>query len=126
EAGAPDVLLAEIRQRLQEFLSPPGIGARNPLRGGARPPYAEQPDPVEAHPGHAVQLRVRHVVEGGGPTESLAERGEPDPGVDLIERGIRRRRVHGATLPARGLARAALLSPLTRGQARVVIRPGQR
>ena len=41
-----------------------GLRARDSLRRRAGLPDAQQPDPVEAHRGQAVQLGVRNVVEG--------------------------------------------------------------
>ena len=69
KAGAGDVLLAQVGQRLLELLSPLGVGARHPLAGRPGLPDAQEPDPVEPHPGHAVQLGVGNVVQRRRPAQ---------------------------------------------------------
>ena len=88
EAGAGDVFLAQIRQRLLEFAPPLGIAARDLLRTRAGLPDAEEPDPVEAQLGQAIQFGVRNVVQRGWPAQRSGQFRQPDAGVDLIERGI--------------------------------------
>src|SRR5262249_41844736 len=48
EAGAWNVVVAQVGERLLEFLAPFGIAARHPLGLWASLPDAEEPDPVEA------------------------------------------------------------------------------
>ena len=95
EPGAGDVLLAQVRQRLLELPAPLGVGARDPLRGRPGLPDAQEPDPVETHLGQAVQLGVRNVVQRGRPAQGPGQLGQPDAGVDLVERGIERSRHDG-------------------------------
>ena len=72
EAGAGDVLLAQVGQRLLEFLAPLRIAARDPLARRAGLPDAEEPDPVEAHLGQPVQLGVGNVVQRRRPAQLRA------------------------------------------------------
>ena len=69
EPGAGDVFLAQVRQRLLELLAPSGIAARDRLRRRAGLPDAQEPDPVEAHLGQAIQLGVRNVVQRRAPAQ---------------------------------------------------------
>ena len=105
EAGAGDVLLAQVRQRLLELLPPLAIGARHPLPGRPGLPHAQEPDPVEPHLGQAVQLGVRHVVQRGRPAQRSGQLRQPDARVDLIERRI----------AVRQLAVSSVLSAVDRG-----------
>ena len=86
EARAGDVLLAQIRQRLLELPAPLGVGARDALPRRPGLPDAEEPDPVESHPGEPVELGVRDVIERRPPAETLRQLRQPDPRVDLVER----------------------------------------
>ena len=70
ETRAGDVLLAQVRQRLLEFAAPLRIAARDLLRRRAGLPDAQEPDPVEAHLGQAVQLGVGDVVQRGRPAQA--------------------------------------------------------
>ena len=90
ETGTGDVLLAQVGQRLLKFSAPLRVAARDPLPCRTGLPDAQEPDPVEAHLGQAVQLGVRNVVQRGRPAECLGQFRQPDAGVDLIQRGIAR------------------------------------
>ena len=57
EARSADVVVREIRQRRPEFGLPGGVATRYGPAGRARPPHAQEPDPVEA--------TARDVVQGG-------------------------------------------------------------
>ena len=72
ESRAGDVLVAEIRQRLLELVPPLGIAARDLLCGRPGLPDAQQPDPVEAHLGQAIEFGIGNVVERGRAAESCA------------------------------------------------------
>ena len=63
-----------------------GLVRETRCAGGPGLPDAQQPDPVEAHRGQAVQLGVRDVVQRGGPAERARQLGQPDAGVDLVQR----------------------------------------
>ena len=91
EAGAGDVLLAQVRQRLLKFPAPLRIAARDLLRRQAGLPDAQEPDPVEPHLGQAVQLGVGNVVQRRRPAQRPGQLRQPDAGVDLVQRGIARR-----------------------------------
>ena len=69
EAGAGNVVVGQVGQRLLELPPPLGIGARDLLRCRARLPDAQEPDPVEAHLRQAVQFGVGNVVERRRPAE---------------------------------------------------------
>ena len=56
EPGAADVVVPEVRQRLLELAPPLRIRARDRLRRRAGLPHAQEPDPVEAQLGQAVQF----------------------------------------------------------------------
>ena len=90
EAGSGDVLLAQVRQRLLELSAPLAIGARHPLPGRPGAPHAQEPDPVEPHPGRAVQLGVRQVIQRGPAAQRPGQLRQPDARIDLIERGKKR------------------------------------
>ena len=99
EPGAGDVVIAEVRQRLLELFPPLGILPRCPLPGLSRSPDAEEPDPVEPHAGDAVQVGVGNVVQRRGPAQRPRPLRQPDAGVDLIQRGVRRCGLHHSRLP---------------------------
>ena len=92
--GTRDVLLSQVRQRLLEFAPPVALGARHPLSGRSRVPHAQEPDPVESHRRHAVQLGVGDVVQGGRAAPGPGQLVQPDAGVDLVERWIARQGAH--------------------------------
>ena len=86
-----------------DFRNPPDSGIETPrlyadileqvawldaLGLGAGLPHAQEPDPVEAHPRQAVELGVGNIVQGRGPTQGAGQLRQPDPGIDLVERGI--------------------------------------
>ena len=98
EPGAGDVVLAQVRQGRFELPPPLVILARGPLSGQPRPPHAEEPDPVEPHAGHAVQVGVRNVVQRRGPAQDSGPLRQPDAGVDLVERWVHRCGQHDAGL----------------------------
>ena len=70
ETGTGDVLVAQVGQRLLELLAPLGIAARDLLPRRAGLPDAQEPDPVEAHLGQAVQFGVGNVVQRRRPAQS--------------------------------------------------------
>src|SRR4051812_38569764 len=88
EAGAGNVLLAQVRQRFLELAAPFRIAARDALGAWAGLPDTEQPDPVETLGSEAVKLRVRDLVQRGGPAQLLRQFRQPDTGIDLEERRI--------------------------------------
>ena len=88
ETGTGDVLFAQVRQRLLEFPAPLRVAARDLLPRRAGLPDAQEPDPVEAHLGQAVQLGVGNVVQRGRPAQGLGQLRQPDARVDLIQRRI--------------------------------------
>ena len=90
EARAGDVVVLQIVQRLLEFVAPLGIRARDLLRDRPRLPDAQEPDPVEPHPGDAVELCVGNVIQRGVPAQAARQVGQPDAGVDLVQRGVTR------------------------------------
>ena len=90
EAGAGDVLLAQVGQRLLELPAPLRVAARDLLPRRAGLPDAQEPDPVEAHLRQAVQFGVRNVVQRGRPAQRPGQLRQPDAGVDLVERRIAR------------------------------------
>ena len=111
EPGAGDVLLAEVRQGLLELPPPLGVLARGPLPGQSRAPDAEQPDPVEPHGDDVVQLAVGNVVQRRGPAEDPGSLRQPDAGVDLVERWVRRCGLHESGLHhCVGMVRTGALS----------------
>ena len=71
ETGTGDVLLAQVRQRFMKFPPPFQIASRNLLRRRAGLPNAEEPDPVEAHPGQPVQIGIGNVVQSRRPAQLL-------------------------------------------------------
>ncbi len=90
EAGAADVRLAEVGQDAPVLGPPPLVRGRDAPRRLARLPDAEEPDEVEAVRREAVELGVGDVVERRRPSERRGELGQPDPRVDLEERGVTR------------------------------------
>ena len=90
EPRAGDIVVSQIVQRLLEFVAPLGIRARDLLRDRPRLPDAQEPDPVEPHPGDAVELCVGNVIECGFPAQAARQVGQPDAGVDLVQRGVTR------------------------------------
>ena len=70
EPGAGDVVVREIRQRIGEFAAPSGMRARNCLGRRAGLPHAQQPDPVEAQLGEAIQFGIRNIVERRAPADA--------------------------------------------------------
>ena len=88
EPRAGYVLLPEVGQCLLKLVTPLLIGARDLLCGFPRLPHAQEPDPIEAHPGQVIEFDVRYVVERGSTTESLRQLRQPDTGVDLVERWV--------------------------------------
>ena len=91
EPGAGDVLVAQVGQRLLELPPPLGVAPGDALSGRAGLPDAQEPDPVEAQLGQAVQLGVRNVVQGRRPAQPPGQLRQPDAGVDLVQRRITRR-----------------------------------
>ena len=65
-----------------------GLAREISLRGRPGLPDAQKPDPVEAHPGEAIELGIGYVVQRGGRPELARQLRQPDTRVDLIERGI--------------------------------------
>jgi hypothetical protein len=63
--GARDIVLAQVRQRLLELVPPIGLRSRHLLSGWSGAPHAQEPDPVESHLGHAVQVRIGDIVQSG-------------------------------------------------------------
>ena len=90
EPRAGDVVVSQIRQRLLEFVAPLGIRARDLLRDRPRLPDAQEPDPVEPHPGDAVEFCVGNVIQCGFPAQAARQVGQPDAGVDLVQQGVTR------------------------------------
>ena len=90
EPRSGDVVVAEIGQRLLEFVPPLEIGARDLLSGGSRLPHAQQPDPVEPHAGDAVEFCVGNVIQRGCSAQAAGQVGQPDAGVDLVQRRVTR------------------------------------
>src|SRR5258705_14011081 len=93
-----DVFLAKIGRRLLNLSPPLRVGPGDALPCGTGLPDAQEPEPVEAHPGKAIQFGVRNVVQRGPAAESVRQLREPDARVDLIERGIERR-LHVSSQP---------------------------
>ena len=116
EAGAADVLLAEVGQDAPVLGKPLSPRARDVPGRRAGLPHAEEPDKVEPVRGQPVDIRIGEVVEGRLPAQLGRELREPDPRVDLEERGIPRRG-HSPLLAAHLLADdAGLELPLGRLQ----------
>src|SRR5438445_284999 len=88
EPRAGNVLIAQVRESFFEFPPPFGVGPRDSLADCARLPHAQEPDPVEAHLGDAVQLGVGNVVERGRPASGTEQLGQPHSGVDLKQRRV--------------------------------------
>ena len=88
EPGAGDVFVLQVRQRFGELATPLGIRARDRLRRRAGLPHAQEPDPVEAQLGQAVQLGVRNVIQRRALAQSAGQLGQPDAGVDLVQRRV--------------------------------------
>ena len=88
EAGAGDVFFVQVGKRALELAPPVALAARHALPRRPGLPDAEQPDPVEALLGQAVELGVAEVVERGGTAERARQLGQPQTGVDLVESGI--------------------------------------
>ena len=105
EAGAADVFLAEVGEDAAVLGEPLGIRSRDAPGRLARLPHAEEPDEVEPVRGQPVELGVGDVVERRLSAQRGRELREPDPRVDLEERGIPRR---GHGMP--GLSRRATCS----------------
>ena len=97
EAGAGNVLLAEVGKDAVVLGEPLGVRPRDAPCGLAGLPDAEEPDEVEPVRGQPVELRVGDVVERRLSPQRGREFREPDPRVDLEERGIPRCR-HGCPL----------------------------
>ena len=74
-------------------LPPLGVAPGDLLPGRAGLPDAQEPDPVEAHLGQAVELGVRNVVQRRRPAERAGQLRQPDAGVDLVERRVTRRAI---------------------------------
>ena len=70
KTGPGDIFLAQVRQSLLEFLAPFRIGTGNLLPGRAGLPDAQEPDPVESHPGNAIEFGVGNVIERGSPAHT--------------------------------------------------------
>ena len=85
KAGAGDVFLAQVRERLLELAAPLGIAARDLLRTRTGLPDAEEPDPVETQLGQAIQFGVRDVVQSDWPAQGSGQFRQPDAGIDLIK-----------------------------------------
>ena len=98
EPGAGDVVLGEVRQRLLELLPPLGTLPGGLLPGLSRSPDAEEPDPVEPQAGDAVQVGVGNVVQRRGPAQRPRPLRQPDAGVHLIQRRVRRCGLHDSRL----------------------------
>jgi hypothetical protein len=88
EAGAGDVLVAQVRQCLLELSAPLWIGARHALTRRSRAPDTQEPEPVEAHLADAIELGIRDVVQRGRPAQRPGQLGQPDARIDLIERRV--------------------------------------
>jgi sodium/calcium exchanger protein len=58
------------------------------IRAG-RLPYAQQPDPVEAHLGQTIQFHIGNVVQCGWPTEPTRQLCQPNACIDLVKREIK-------------------------------------
>ena len=71
-----------------KLAAPLRVGARDPLRRRAGLPDAQEPDPVEAQPRQPVELGVGHVVQGRAPAQRARQLGQPDAGVDLVQRRV--------------------------------------
>src|SRR5262249_38150193 len=78
ETGTRYVFLPKVRQSLPEFFAPLLVLTGNTLCRRAGLPDAQEPEPVEAHLGEAIKLRVRNVVQRGSPAETLGKFGQPD------------------------------------------------
>ena len=90
EAGAADVFLAEVGEDAAVLGEPLGLRPRDAPGRLAGLPDAEEPDEVEPVRGQPVELRVGDVVERRLSPQRGRELREPDPRVDLEERGIPR------------------------------------
>ena len=90
EPRAENVLVRQVGQGFLEFPLPLGVAPRDFPAGRARLPDAEQPNPIEAQRGHAVQLGVGNVVQGGRAADVFRQLGHPDASVDLVKRRIAR------------------------------------
>ena len=88
EAGAADVFLAEVGEDAPVLGEPLGVRPRDAPGRLAGLPDAEEPDEVEPVGGEAVELRVGDVVERRLSPQRGGELREPDPRVDLEQRGI--------------------------------------
>src|SRR5436853_4712596 len=88
KSRAGDVVVGEIAEGLLKFATPISMAARDLLRARTGLPDAEQPDPVEAHLREAIQLGVGNVIERQALARPPRQLGEPDAGVDLVERWI--------------------------------------
>lgn len=67
KTGPSDVFFTEVGQCLLKFRSPLRVHARDALAGLTGLPHTQKPDPVKTHFGQAVQLRIRNVIQRGGP-----------------------------------------------------------
>ncbi len=90
EAGAADVCLAKVGEDAVVLGEPLGLRPRDAPGRLAGLPDAEEPDEVEPVRGQPVELRVGDVVERRLSPQRGRELREPDPRVDLEERGIPR------------------------------------
>jgi hypothetical protein len=90
EPRAADVVVAEVRQGFRELMTPLGIDEGDRPRRRTGLPDAQEPDPVDTLLGQAVQLGVRHVVEGRALAPGTRQLGQPDAAVDLVQGRIAR------------------------------------
>ena len=88
EAGTGDVLLAQVGQRLLEFLAPFRVAARDLLPAG--PVCQTLRNQTQSKPicGQAVQFGVGMSSSVAGRPRLRGQLGQPDTGVDLVQRRI--------------------------------------
>src|SRR6185369_17168979 len=92
ETRARNVIIRQITQRFVKFAAPIGVGARDFLGCWSGLPNAEEPNPIEAHFGEAIELGIGNIVECRNSAQLSRQLRQPNTGVDLIQRRIAGRR----------------------------------
>ena len=85
KSGTGNILRTEVRQRLLKLLAPFWVTARDPLSSRPRLPHAQEPYPVEAEFGQAIQFGLRNVIQCGRSAQRPRQLRQPDARVDLIK-----------------------------------------
>ena len=91
---AHHVLERHVGQGVAVLLAQPGKRARDVTGAGAALPHSHQPHAVEAVLRHPRQLGLGNVGEADRAPRTPTQRVQPDPGVDLVDRGVSPPAIH--------------------------------